>query len=220
MLFEFEKTVTYFLILFLVSLIIFHLLFVWPKNKSIKWWKVADYVWLFAIFLSIISISADLRQNYAKNKVDKVKIYAESNLQYFIKSYIKPPPSYICRVFIRSDYSPNNFDEIQEEYNQVCEWLSQLGSAIEITKTSELELINWEKLDAPVIKDDLLKKFLEEMQNLLHDYNIRAQNFIDANNALHSTKYEEFFYALWPYLFVLSIAFRISKTSGELLHLK
>ncbi len=54
------------LAIFVGSLVVFHLMFVWPKNLTKRYWKVIDYIWLGTAFLGVIGSVGVGRQAVAQ----------------------------------------------------------------------------------------------------------------------------------------------------------
>lgn len=111
------------LILFALLLVILDVILIrWIKLGK-KGWKKTEYIWLGLVALSLISTSAEVRNWLSEQQAQSKKGMAEAQFS-LLRNYIgeTEPPIYICRKFTRTEYSPDNFDEIQVQYDAVCEW--------------------------------------------------------------------------------------------------
>lgn len=205
-------------IVFVVALVIFHLLFVWPRNLSKGGWKYIDYIWLAAAFLTVVSLSSDMRRQSAKVGLEIIQGRVQAMYEIFSGLYVEKPPSYVCRTFIRSAYSPDNLDEIQAEYDRICEWFKNFGPAFTDAATANYKYVDINQFNPPATEDGSLVDVLAGMRRQLSYYNEAVEERVRVEVLSEETGFEKILRSLWPLLFVVTLALRIAKTTGEILN--
>ncbi len=205
-------------IIFIIALVIFHFLFVWPRNFSKRQWKYIDYLWLSVAFLSVVSLSSDLRRQSATVIMEITDNRVQTMHDIFFNLYISEPPQYICRTFIKGSYVPNNFDQVQAEFDSTCEWFKNFGVAFKKETHQNYKKLEFDDFNPPAPKQASLAEVIDEVRKQLSYYNDAVEEQSKIKKLTKETSVESVFRSLWPFLFVIILALRISKTSGEIRH--
>ena len=203
---------------FVAALVIFHILLVWPRNLSKKGWKYVDYVWLVVALLTIVSFSSDFRRQVTENKLELAMLRVKSMHALFSDLYANQPPSYVCMKFVRGEFSPDNFDDVQEEFDRICDWFRLFGPRFSTTTLPDYHPFPIELLEAPNSTSEFLVEVIGELKQQLSYYNDAVDARMRASRETAETEFEESIRLLWPWLFYLAVALRMTKVTGEVLH--
>lgn len=203
---------------FVIALVIFHVLFVWPRNLSLKKWKFIDYAWLGIGLLCLISLSGQIRTEKAGFEEKLAKSRVQGMHELFSSFYINEPQIYFCREFVTSTMSPVNFDETQKEFDRACEWFKNFTTEFSRATIPNYRQVSWEQFNPPQFNDKSLKDILDGMKKQLGFYASAVRDLELTREARNPTSLESNFHVLWPYLLGIATALRMAKTTGEILH--
>ena len=203
---------------FIVCLVAFHLLFVWPRNLSQRKWKYLDYAVILVTLISLVSGSADIRRRIATRSIDSLRERTAAMHRLFCSFYVDTPPSYICMKFTRTEFSPPNLDEMQREYDSMGDWLKVFATSFSAATLPDFRTVEWKQFKAPEVQDKVLNDFLASMQKQLSYYNEAAGALAQAQADTQETSMETVVFFLWPFLLVATLALGMAKASGELRH--
>lgn len=203
---------------FMAALVIFHLLLVWPRNLSKRGWKYVDYAWLAIALLAIVSLSSDIRRQVAESRLEYTMQRARSMHALFSDLYVNQPPSYVCMKFVRSEFSPDDFDDIQEEFDRICDWFRLFGPRFSTATLPDYHSFPVELLEPPNTTNESLVEVIGELEQLLSFYNDAVDAHMRISDAIAETELEESIRFIWPWLFSLGVALRMTKVTGEVLH--
>jgi len=198
---------------------VFHAWLVYWKPIGEIGWKYVDYVWLGFAVVGLVGQVAQVRQQWYTSAYEISHFRVDgalTSLKQTAKFSIGPA---ICRKFVRTDYSPRNFEEIQSEHDLACSEFARLTKEILSAKDGRdvgfLDMLDTSKTRAK-LNDPIL---IESLNNL--DSAHRA--FVDALNerseAKHKTKPTNIEFVLIvfsPFLFMFALALRIAKVAGEI----
>lgn len=204
--------------LFLVALVIFHLLLVWPRNISKTKWKYIDYVWLSVAFMTIVTVSSELRIKSTGRAMEVATSRVESMYDLFSGLYVNTPPSYICRKFVRSEYSPDDLELTQIEYDKACEWFTEFSQYFSVSSGKERNSVSIDGFRKVDFSDSSLEDILHGMKKQLSYYNDAVEEREYVDNQKKYTELEKHISSIWPVLFIIALALRIAKTTGEIRH--
>ena len=203
---------------FVAALVIFHLLLVWPRNLSKRRWKYVDYVWLLVASLTIVSFSSDIRRQVTENKLELATQRVKSMHAIFSKLYANQPPSYVCMKFVRGEFSPDNFDDLQEEFDRFCDWFRLFGPRFSTATLPDYRSFPTDLLETPNTTNEFLVEVIGELKQQLSYYNDAVDTRMRVSRETAETEFEESIRLLWPWLFFLAVALRMTKVTGEVLH--
>jgi hypothetical protein len=206
------------LCLFILFLIVFDLIFVrWKKLSSLDW-KKTEYIWLGVAALGLISMSAQVRNWLAINKAQTARLRAE-NYYSFLRSYAggSEPPNYVCMKFVRSEYSPDNLDEAQAEYDKFCAWNKQLLEKLPLRIPNDLADLKYSEYQpdktphSPPLID-----YLSTIKMYFNQYQIYRNEYISLNNCAERSELEMTLFYISPVLLCFALALRITKVTGDI----
>ena len=203
---------------FVAALVIFHLLLVWPRNLSKKGWKYVDYAWLAIALLTIVSLSSDIRRQITETKLELAIQRAKTMHALFSDLYVNQPPSYVCIKFVRDEFSPDNFDCVQEEFDRMCDWFGHFGSRFSNATLPDYHSFPVELIEEPNLTNEFLVEVIGELKRQLSYYNDAVDVRMRVSRETAETEFEKSIRFIWPWLFSLAIALRTSKVTGEVLH--
>jgi hypothetical protein len=126
------------------SLVVFHLVFVWPRNLTKRRWKIIDYIWVGTALLGVIGSAGVGRQAISQSLLTTSHALVESFASEVESALRFGTSSAICRRFVRSEYSPPQaeFDRIQREFDAQCAWSTSAREtqSFSIPKAATLKL--------------------------------------------------------------------------------
>ena len=206
---------------FIFFLVIFHLILVrWIKLSS-KAWKKVDYVWLGFAALGLFAAVEQVRVLYATNQIDMFQDRATSSLN-FTKDIVRQlasTPGAVCRTFVRSEVSPpqQEFERLQQEYNQVCDWLQGLEQKLPSEVSTPPISINPDVFSPlPNLSDSVLKQTIDIFFKQIDNYNQAAEELRQVYIATQRTTRDLILVFFGPFLLAFAIALRITKVTGEI----
>lgn len=206
------------LILFAFMLVILDLVLVrWLKLSKVAW-KRAEYIWLGVAALGLISVSAEVRNWLSVQQAQTAKLRAETQFS-LLRNYAGEvaPPSYICRKFVRTEYSPDNFDEIKVEYEKFCEWNKRLLERLPVRLLDDLPDLKYSDYELGENPNDkVLIEYVSTIKMYFSNYQTHRNEYIKLNKASTRSDFEMVLFYLSPVLFCLALALRITKVTGEI----
>jgi hypothetical protein len=205
-------TNTSFLILILIIFTLaFHYFFlnVYKLNKIQL--KKLEYIYLSAAFIGLIGYSSNLRIWLSSNQLYWYKNIAISSFN-LLRDDVD---TIYCPKFTRSDFSPENFDEIQIETDLVCEWFKKVAGIIPKTG-DDLPEVKFEDLPFINVKEPILVSSIDRLKKMIYEYNIFREKYYELVKKSSKNSFEVILSFLSPMLICIAIAIRITKVSGEL----
>ena len=205
------------LLIFIGSLVAFHLSLVWPRNLSKRGWKVVDYIWVSVALLGLFAAVATSR----KTSAEALKYWANGRVeaeQSFLRSALKSGAH--CRTFVRSEYSPPEpeYSRLLKGANEQCEWFKRanekLSDSITAKNAIRPDILN---VPPPRFGDDFP---ITHFEQALGRYNEAVVDFNRLNESTQNTPSETGLAIFGPLLFAIAIALRLAKVTGELLQKK
>lgn len=166
---------------------LFHLLLVYPRNLGKKGWKVVEYFSLVVAALGLISICADIRIWLGKYylKIEEMRtVSAFENIQYAV---LEGHPSYICVKFERSEFSPENFEEIQQEYDRACDWYEEISKRLPDNVEPDFPELKFSSMPHLEVMDPILKESKERVKALFESYMNQREKMIEVRDMTQET---------------------------------
>ena len=205
--------------LFGVFLLMFHAWLVCWKPMGEIGWKYVDYIWLGFAVIGLVGQAAQVRQQWYTSAYEMSHFRVEGALMSLKRTANFSIGPAICRTFVRTEYSPKDFDQVQSEYNFACSEFTRLTKEV-LSSGDGRDVGFLDMLDTSKTRAKLTDPILtESLRNLDSDH--RA--FIDAlkyrSDAKHKTKptnIEFVLIVLSPFLFMFALALRITKVTGEI----
>ena len=207
------------IVVFLVSVVLFHAIFIWfsPLRLTEIGWKRVDYDWLSLAFLSIIGLSGEARQYFAERMLPQT----EAKLDHIAAEVLELMPNWATipcdPPFVRSEYSPSNFDEVMVQYGEYCAWLiakqEELTPVIEGRQAVDVTSFAQSSLFPLVADIEFEEGYL---RRLLEEYNfslVELQNFKSESN---KSEMEVIIIFFAPVVLAIALALRLTKVSGEI----
>ncbi len=204
--------IEYLFILLIVMTALLHTLFVFlfPQNK--RFWKKMDYIWLGLATLSIVTASQKVRivvyDNY-QNRAESLTISSFSSLNNNVQFSLP------CKNFIKSEFSPENFDEIVAEYKRICTWNKGFESEIAALNPKEFPDVMFKTPKAPIESVEL-NQYLEQLKKQIQEYEQYRTQMWEYKKQTEETALEQLLFFLLPVFLCAAIALRITKVTAEL----
>lgn len=202
---------------FVSALLVFHLMFVWPKNLRKRCWKVIDYIWLGTALLGVIGSVSVGRQAVAQGLLTTALTVVESSASEVETALHFGASGAICRRFVRSEFSPPQaeFDRIQREFDAQCTWFTQAIERLNSSPFPNRKPVSPEDLGGPPPKggDDWAST---RVLGTIQRYNAAITQLKRLSEDARQTDLELMLTVVGPFLLVIALAMRIAKVSGEI----
>ncbi|TAM48409.1 MAG: hypothetical protein EPN55_00170 [Gammaproteobacteria bacterium] len=207
------------LVIFLVGLIAFHFLLVWPRNLSKLGWKVVDYFWLATALLGVLGAVGIARQSAAQHLLATANVRVEGAASIVESALRFGTSGAICRKFVRSEYSPppEVFNRIQGEFDEQCKWFTMAWKRLETSPFAKRTSLTLQDLGNTIPRggEEWAITYLRES---LDRYNMAVANLERLIEAEKRTDAEKVLSLFAPFLLAIALALRVAKVTGELLH--
>lgn len=213
------SNIKYILLFFLFFLVLFYFLFIkWFPLSKINWKRV-DYIWLSLATIGIMSLVSEQRIQTAKYWVELDKNYTLAPLRAIDETFLsESTQSYICRKGIRTEFSPENFDEIEKLSELHCEWFKKARVLLD-SKLKENDLPNIQIEDLPIVTfyeaPDIDN--VNEIKKFINDYNELKKEYKTLQNLTEKSEFERILFYLAPFILLIGLALRITKVTAEII---
>lgn len=206
---------------FVLLTIILHVVFVYWRPQSKRWWKCVDYVWLGFATLGIIGAVAEVRKSAATSQLGIYQDLASHALSDVHKhaEFLSQSPGAVCRTFTRSEYSPPaaEFQRIQQEYNEVCNWARKTVSSLPREASTPPSILDTGSLpQRPAITEPALVDMTDYFYHQIDSYNTLVQTVRGLATSSKRDDIEWTLVVLGPFLLATALAIRLTKVTGEL----
>lgn len=200
--------------IFGIALVVSHIALVWIIRLDKIGWKKVDYIWLGFTALSLLTAASEVRRLVATHWLTSEERYRDAAYEWLRDNAEFMRGGAVCVEFVRSEFSPSNFDEVQTQFRKVCDYGKRLYASLP-TQPPEAPL--GLKLPArPAVTDRGLLGYYEMFDNAWKDY-IQAEHWVKKLDAATTrTDTEETFVLLSPILLAVALALRITKVTGEI----
>jgi hypothetical protein len=175
-------------------------------------WKKIDYLWLSLSAIGLFGLLAENRIVFNKNKMEicnaRIEVYSKATKRDIDNQYF-------CTKFSKTEYSPDDFDEVQNEFDKMCIWKESIYCKVD-SIIMEQKNINIDELAIPDVKDLTLKQLIDYLIFNINEYNeyINMKQGIIQNMSYR--EYENMLTVFSPLLLILGLSIRFTKTLGEI----
>ncbi|HEY5893202.1 MAG TPA: hypothetical protein VIT91_08235 [Chthoniobacterales bacterium] len=196
---------------------LFHLICIGLLKFDKIAWKKVDYVWIGVGALGLISTTADNRVLLATNSLDLATQRTTFALQYLRQSLVTDPPRYLCTKFVRSEFSPANFDGIQKQFDSACAWLKTAPKVLPDSDNPPFKPLNFADTNFPAsVTDKTILDIVGGICMWFDEYENRRKA-LEKLQAQTKRREGEFIYRIMgPLLICIAIALRLTKVTGEI----
>ena len=199
---------------FVGCLFVFHIALVQVWKLQAVSWKRVDYVWLGITALGLLGAVSEVRRMVADNQIATQRSILVSAYDDLRREIHFMTSAAVCRQFVRSEHSPQDFDAIQREYDSVCQFAKQLQSRVPSDPPADLQGLAL--TERPRVTDDVLRNILDGLDRESESY-IRARRaFNQTLAATQRNSLDVTLVFLWPLLLAVALALRITKVTGEI----
>lgn len=205
---------TWLLSTFAVALLLFDLILVRWLRLGRKAWKRVDYMWLAVSAVGLLGTATDVRRMMASSQMGYANGYKASAYGLLLDEVGTLGSIAVCRPFTRSEWSPSNLDEIQREYDSVCDFGRQLRSGLPSEPPEKLDTAPFVK--RPSVTDRMLKQIYSELDSEVGRYESVETAIAKTTAAAGRSSGELTLSILSPLLLAIALALRITKVTGEL----
>jgi hypothetical protein len=209
------SNVWYFLLFFVGLLLLAHLL-VFPRNLSKKSWKKVDFIWLGIAAIGLITLTGEVRVTIAKRWIEYDRYPAVWRFEELKSKFAYADNSYYCMELIRTEYSPDNFDELVIQIRARCSWVKEVHKTLSLFDADTLPLIGMDMFPEVTFTDPYLLETVNNIKIAVSDYSDFRESTLNTIAMTESSELEETVFYWSPFLLAIALALRIAKVSGEL----
>lgn len=205
-------------LVFIVSLIIFHLCLILKWQLSSISWKQVDYIWLLMAFLGIMGAIASNRQMMASTQVAYAELRLKSAQSDVMGRAQFGLSNVVCGKFLHTEYSPplEDFNRMQKEHSEQCEWFKALNEKLGKISTPYMQPMRI--ADLVGIRPQGGSAFAyENFDKAIENYNAAFKEYQAAVYETEATLFELILKQLGPLLIALALSLRITKVSAEII---
>jgi hypothetical protein len=198
-----------FVLLAVMTAILYFVFVRWRPLTKIQW-KRMDYLWLMLTTFGLIGLVERNRLIVANVDLYYNTWSIEGSARHIEYLFSR---QWVCFRHIRTEYSPDNFDEIEDLFIQTCDWTTQTKEKVKPFLEKDMRIEGIEKL---IIPEPMLQEHVLEIVQSIETYN----QAIDDRDRLkvESKETELTSVANWlaPIFLMLGLAIRFVKTAGEI----
>jgi hypothetical protein len=205
--------------MFIVFLVLSHLL-VFPFKQSKKTWKIIDYMWLGIAMLGLFPLASDVRIVTAESWVSAEEARAINSLERFREFYLSPERTHLCMIFVKSEFSPDDFEELQRQRTLSCDWSKAVAKVLLKINPKELPPLEIDDFPVPTFEEAYFLETVEDVELRVKWYNENRDKALKTITLLSKTEFEKTMFYLSPFLLCLALALRIAKVTNELIYEK
>lgn len=199
-------------IIFVVSVLMCHLIFIKWLNLSSRIWKGLDYLWLALTSLSIIGYIGEAQHVVNRANLPLSSIYRDNKYKWLHDRLDYMTSGVICRSFIETEYSPDNLEKTQEEYDKVCQFVNE---ALTSFPQNINDAVGWTLPESrPIVKNEILQEELGYLDEALMEFSNACKTYQHRKET--SENQNDVFKIMWPLFAILALALRITKVTHEL----
>ena len=200
----------------LAALILFHVFLVWigPLALSQRAWKKVDYIWLGVAAIGVIGTAGSIRREIAKNFTSEAEAHAQTTYRFARYQIQQLSEGAVCRLFVRSQFSPPNLEQVQAEYDRVCAFGKDAIAKIPTQMPGEIAFPDFGPW--PDVKNEMLKQMFSEDQRRIDEYKDERQKLEEIRRDAQYSSLDSSVLFLSPLLIAIALALRITKVTGEL----
>ncbi len=200
-------------IFFVILTILLHImLIIFKPGKLIL--RITDYIWILVAFIGLVKLTSDIRQMVVNNYVQNESLRVDHARSFLVDSlkYLKLDA---CRTFFRTKESPDNFDEIVQDYNSSCLWFKK---NIEQSPYPFDTIINNKDYFSS------MKQSVSNISMLEHIASIQKiqKTYLDAKDKLQNIEHlkskadgELLLFYLSPLIICFALSLRLTKVTGD-----
>jgi hypothetical protein len=216
---EFGSSACWLIVYFLGFLFLFHAWLVFWKPIGELGWKYVDYFWLLFALVGVVGQAAQIRQQWYSSAHEISNFRVASTLMSLKRTANLSIGSAVCRTFTRSEASPKDLERVQAEYNLACSEFSRLTKEI-IANSDSRDVAYLDMMDVSQtrakLSDPTLVKILQSLESDHRAFVTALKERAEARHRAGRTSTEAVLVIFSPFLFLLALALRITKVTGEI----
>lgn len=197
--------------------IAFYLIFTKIYVLSETSWKRLEYLWISTGFLGLISIVNENQNMFLYNTSERKGYFIQSDIK-MLKSTLSSFQT--CFKFSKSEFSPNDFEERQNDQDKICNWSKtyqiELDSITEIP-TKDLLKIDEAKL---LLKTDMMNEYIEDFNNSVDTINKDLKEYKSMKITLESDDWKNFSRSFGVLFLIIAFSVRLAITTKNVVQTK
>lgn len=203
--------------IFLASLIVFHLVFVYSRLLSSMAWKRIDYIWLSMALIALVGAISAGRMSMANTLLSLAQAWVEGSLQFMHVAASAGTSGAICRVFVSSPFSPpaDIMRKAQQEFDEECAWFKEVNAALQRIEPGNEQRVDLTQIARPRPSGGE-ESFYRSMEDSVQSYNESLDRLTELKRASEPSAFEELLRLLAPTVLAVALALRLTKVAGEI----
>jgi hypothetical protein len=170
-------------------------------------WKRLEYVWLFAGFIGLLSISIENNKKFKSSEIQFVKNNIELDIS-FLNSFLSE--SQACRKYNQIESSPKDLKQRQSDQDKICFWAKGFKINIDTLEGIPVFPLDTIKLKLIAFDTDFMDDYVKEVQKFTRNINANILTYNKYSEEIKSKSWEEFSKTFGLLLLILAFAVRLS----------
>lgn len=181
---------------------------IFTPNDS--FWRKANFCGLIFTCLGIFGIVKDSRQIFYEREYYRSQMRIEG--QYKWRLILNLNEDYYCQEFIETEYSPQNFNLIQEDYFTTCQWIKDYKGYLSQCYFRQ-EPISMDSISYPELQtsDQILENYFRDIQQTISDYNKDIAELREYKRGQQPNTFELFYIIFSPLFLAIGLGWEFVK---------
>lgn len=197
-------------------ILIFHIIFIKLCKLNATQWKIVDYIWLSVGIVGVI-LAISKNQTIAAERQLSIDTMRLRNSHRMILSEMKTNQEYYREfLFVEGPLSPDNFNEIKEQYKLASVWFREW---IENSPVLNLEGELPPEFNTPPHPSIVLGSIHENIRHIelqIEFYDFSRNEYLKTLEATRLNIFEALLFATSPFLLAIAASLRLTKVTGEI----
>jgi len=216
------------IIVLVLSLFVFHILFIFIFPKSKKFWKIIDYIWISLGIVGIIGSTFTLRKQYSDAKETLLEYHLSIDYHRLIemaewnKNYFVSDGTGFKYEEFEDRKQVDDFKKTEKFFVTFSELIYKLED--KVLSDKNLNYIDTLNLNFQNFKDTIqnkdVKNIIKNVEYSLIDIQKSKLNYTENKKLEERSSLNWILLFFSPYLFAIALAIRLTKVTAELKDLK
>lgn len=189
--------------------------FPWLRLEK-RGWRRMGYFLQGVVILTVVAVGAQVRIWLAGNYLE---LETNRTLTAFelLRTQATARYTYICTTLTKTESSPPDFEEIQRQYGEACEWYRNVAEQLPSQVAPEFPIIDLSRirLSGTINRPELVEP-IDQVKKSANWYNKQRNLREGFLKKTKRTPGEEIVFFLSPFLFAVQLAVRITKVTANI----
>lgn len=201
--------------LFLLSVVTLVAFFGWLFAVKIfvpggNFWRILNFIVLSITCLGIFGVVQDGRLFLYGREFNKCQSRIESVYEWRLLSNLKEDPYRL--LFVETEYSPNDLDDMQYDYYATCQWIRNNKQYFSNCYNNK-EYINIDSICYPSLRtsDQILESYFKNLDHCIEDYNNDITELREYEKGQSHNNFELYYMLFSPFFIAVGLGWEFVK---------